>query len=315
MPLFMRYIILKSKQWQQLFCSKNTPLQYLDSFNGVNICVKRDDLNHEIVQGNKLRKLKYNFKYALENDYQELITFGGAFSNHILALAQASNLCGLNCTGFIRGDELSGAKNKWSSTLKLAESLGMKLKFVSRADYRHKLSSSTVKAYLHDLKNKAYYIPEGGSNARALLGVKEIITELKAASFVPTHIITACGTGGTLAGLIDGVVENGWKTMLIGIPVLKGAQFIEKKIERLAYNHRSSSWQLYHNYHAGGYAKINKETLDFGKKFNQKNNIPLDKIYTAKTFYATYDLIRQGVIKINSSVLIIHTGGLQGGAI
>lgn len=302
-------------KWHELFSAKNTPVNKLKSFKGVNISVKRDDLNHKIIQGNKLRKLKYNLKHAIDNKYTALVTFGGAFSNHIVATAQAAKLCNIECIGFIRGDELQKQVNKWSETLKQAQKIGMQFVFLNREEYRKKQTSLLVKKHLEQKNSKVYVIPEGGSNQLALKGVAEIIEELKLQVGEPTHIITACGTGGTLAGLIDGVALQGWETEIIGIPVLKGAQFLLKDIKNLSHNQAKVNWQLFFDYHAGGYAKINQVTIDFGVQFVKDTSINLDKVYTSKSFYAAYDLIENGYIKPGSHLVILHTGGLQGGLI
>jgi 1-aminocyclopropane-1-carboxylate deaminase/D-cysteine desulfhydrase-like pyridoxal-dependent ACC family enzyme len=303
----------KLKLWHKTFCSIPTPLQRLNPIKGINISVKRDDLNHLVIQGNKLRKLKYNIKYAIENNCKCVATFGGAYSNHLLATAQAAQIFGYTSFGFVRGDELEKQPQKWSQTLIQAQAFGMKLIFLSRHEYRLKEDSEIVKKHLNMQTSVHYVIPEGGSNALAVQGVKELIGELNLQKFSPTHIICACGTGGTLAGLIEGVAAHKMKAQIIGIPVLKGAEFLTQDIVDLSPNHAQVQWQLNHNYHAGGYAKSNQKTLEFAHNFSLLNKIALDKIYTAKSFYATYDLILNGEITSESSVLIIHTGGLQGG--
>lgn len=305
----------KKNLWEQLFISNATKIQSIDCYLGVNIVVKRDDLNHNLVQGNKLRKLKYNFKQAIDQNYKEIMTFGGAWSNHILATASAANYCGIKSIGFIRGDELKENKHKWSDTLKSAENNGMEFVFLNRQDYRLKFNSSLVKTYIQQSKTNLYSIPEGGSNQLAIKGVIEIVDELKQQRGEPSHIVSACGTGGTLAGLIDGVAKQGWRTRVLGVPVLKGGEFLRQDIEGLSNHHPKVKWKLYYDYHAGGYAKMNEETLNFAKEFTLKNKINLDKIYTAKTFYATYDLINKGEIPAGSNVVILHTGGLQGGVV
>jgi len=300
--------------YNTLFCTKKSPCVLLKPFKKVNLICKRDDLNHPTVQGNKLRKLKYNFLHALENNFSQLATFGGAYSNHIVAIAQAAKLSNIKVLGFIRGNELRGSPEKWSQTLHDANNAGMELVFLSRQEYRQKEQSLTVENHLSQAQ-RTYLIPEGGSNKLALLGVVEIIDELAEQIEPPTHIITACGTGGTCAGLIDGVAKHGWQTKVIGIPVLKGAKFLQQDIKNLSQQHSQVDWQLYFNYHGGGYAKLEERQLLFGKTFSQSTNIPLDKVYNVKSFFATYDLIKKGEINAKSSVVILHTGGLQGGVI
>ncbi|VAW39805.1 pyridoxal phosphate-dependent deaminase, putative, partial [hydrothermal vent metagenome] len=281
----------------------------------VKIWIKRDDLNHQIVQGNKLRKLKYNLEYAIKNSYTQLVTFGGAWSNHIVATAGAARLCDLQSTGFIRGDELQNYPKKWSNTLKQAAEYNMQLIFLNRQEYRQKEHSTLVAKFIDNLPQKPYLIPEGGSNRLALKGVAKIIIELSQQIQPPTHIVTACGTAATMAGLIDGVAKMKWQTKIIGISVLKGASFLRQNIHKLASSHQQVNWQLYSNYHFGGYAKVTENLIQFGKKFVNNTNVNLDKIYTAKSFYAVYDLISAGKITAGSNVVILHTGGLQGGLI
>lgn len=302
-------------KWQKNFELKPTPIDTLNQSQGVSIAVKRDDLNHETIQGNKLRKLKYNLKFALENNYRTIATFGGAWSNHIVATAKAANLCDLQSIGFIRGDELEKPEAKWSETLKASAGYGMQLIFLSRQEYRLKQSSKMVASFINNHNSSIYMIPEGGSNDLALIGVAQIIGELAQQIDEPSHIVAACGTGGTLAGLIDGVVKQEWNTKIIGIPVLKGAAYLNDEVKKLSKHHNQANWKLYCDYHAGGYAKINQKTLQFAKEFTLENKINLDKIYNAKSFYATFDLIDKGKIPMGSSVVILHTGGLQGGII
>jgi 1-aminocyclopropane-1-carboxylate deaminase len=305
---------MKSNQeWIKVFQQKRTPLQLLNNYKGVTISVKRDDLNHALVQGNKLRKLKYNLMHALENGYDCVATFGGAWSNHILATANAADLCGIKCIGVIRGEELENQPGKWSETLNKSAQAGMELHFLNRQQYRLKHNSKVVQSVISSYPRNVFLIPEGGSNRLAVLGVAEIISELQQQTQSPTHIISACGTGGTLAGLIEGVAAQAWDTQVWGIPVLKRADFLYQDIKKLSPHQEKVKWQLFGNYHAGGYAKMDDNTMSFAKKFIQDNSIDLDKIYTAKAFFATYDLIDKGMIPAGSKVIVLHTGGLQDG--
>ncbi|MFK8013788.1 MAG: 1-aminocyclopropane-1-carboxylate deaminase/D-cysteine desulfhydrase [Marinicellaceae bacterium] len=303
-------------QWKNLFCQNVTPVNQLENLKDIEIYIKRDDLNNSIVQGNKLRKLKYNFKYAIENNKDTIVTFGGAWSNHILAVAKSAALCNLKCIGFIRGDELQDQRNRWSSTLLKASEFGMNLVFLDRQEYRLKQHSNQVKKQLLDMTSQVHVIPEGGSNVLALKGVSEVITELiDQVQLPPTHIITACGTGGTAAGLILGVNQLHWDSKVIGIPVLKGAHFLDDDISQFVSNKSLDNWSLYQDYHFGGYAKVTDQLKQFGTEFVSKNHIDLDKIYTVKSFFAAFDLIDKNIIPPKSRVLILHTGGLQGGSI
>ena len=304
----------KFKNWQDVFCPHITALDKLDDIQNVKVSVKRDDQNHPIIQGNKLRKLKYNVRHILENHEPILVTFGGAWSNHIGASAHAALICGIQSIGFIRGEELKNLPHLWSETLVQADKNGMKLFFLSRKEYRLKHKSKEVIKILNQLKKDFFLVPEGGSNNLAIQGAEEIVSELKQQANEPTHIITACGTGGTMAGLIRGVFNEGWKTKIIGIPVLKNGMFLESEIKSMIGN-QLQNWQLYTSYHFGGYGKVNSELVRFGKTFVKTTDIDLDKIYTSKVFYASYDLIQKGEIPPNSHVIILHTGGLQGGSI
>ena len=299
--------------WKKLFCPEPTAINEIEKIKSINVLVKRDDLNHPVIQGNKLRKLKYNFKYFLDNDFSTIATFGGAFSNHIVATAQASKLLNSPCIGFIRGDELENNPHKWSPTLVTANRLGMKLFFLSRQEYRHKDNSKIYQKLASYSSEKIYVVPEGGSNSLALLGVQEIIDELEGQIKAPDYIVCACGTGGTLAGLIDGIAQKGWRTQVIGIAVLKGAQFLTQEVVRLSQGQARVDWQIIHDYHGGGYAKTTALMKNFGHQFVTSKNIPLEKIYTLKSFYATYDLIERSYFEKDSTVVILHTGGLQGG--
>lgn len=303
------------KNWLPLFNPGITPLQVIESYQDISISIKRDDLNHQIIQGNKLRKLKYNIKYAIDNNYHSIATFGGAWSNHIVATARAAALCHISSIGFIRGDELENQPNKWSHSLVQAADCGMQLVFLSRQEYRQKLHGQSVNCFIKKYAHPIYIIPEGGSNTRALQGVSEIIDELAEQTKEPGYIITACGTGGTMAGLIDGVAQHNWMTKVIGISVLKGANYLIDEVQKLSVHHSKVSWQISHNYHAGGYAKIDNKTEQFAKQFSKKTGIYLDLIYTAKAFFGAYDLIKSGEIQTNSRIVIIHTGGLQGGIV
>jgi 1-aminocyclopropane-1-carboxylate deaminase/D-cysteine desulfhydrase-like pyridoxal-dependent ACC family enzyme len=303
------------KKWTHLFNPEITPLQAMGNYHGVDVWIKRDDLNHTTIQGNKLRKLKFNINYAIQNNYQCIATFGGAWSNHIVATAKAASLCGLKSVGFIRGDELENKPEKWSTSLIQAYESGMQLVFLNRQEYRQKLNGISVEKFIEDSPYSTYTIPEGGSNTLALQGVSEIIDELTQQIKEPSHIILACGTGGTLAGIIDGVADHNWQTKVIGISVLKGANYLTNEVKSLSMHHDKVNWQISHDYHAGGYAKINDLTEHFALDFSNKTGVILDKIYTSKAFYGAYDLIKLGEIQANSRIVIIHTGGLQGGAI
>lgn len=267
---------------------------------GIEVYVKREDVLHSEISGNKFRKLKYNLIEARNLGFTKLLTFGGAYSNHIAAVAAAGKEFGFETIGVIRGEELQ-EKYLENPTLKKASENGMQFEFVTRTQYRDKNNV----AFLDQLKNKFgnfYLIPEGGTNELAVKGCKEILTnDDKMFDF----ICCAVGTGGTISGIINSLKPH---QKAIGFPALKG-DFLTEDIQKYAENSR---WNLVTDYHFGGYAKLNDELKQFMKQFFKKYLISLDPVYTSKTFFGVIDLISKGYFKPDSKILIIHTGGLQG---
>ena len=266
----------------------------------VELYIKREDLIHPQISGNKYRKLKYNLLKAKELKYDTLLTFGGAYSNHIAATAYAGKMNGMKTLGVIRGEELVGS---WSSnpTLSAAHKLGMKFKFVSRADYRKK----DIAGFLDNLKvefGNFYMVPEGGTNKLAVMGCEEILTP-KDSKF--DEICCSVGTGGTLAGLINSATPN---QHVLGFPALKG-DFLKKDICKFVEN---GNWELCTDYHFGGYARVNESLVSFINEMNQNVGIPLDPVYTGKMIYGILDMIAKDYFKPRTKILAIHTGGLQG---
>lgn len=267
---------------------------------GIEVYVKREDVLHSEISGNKFRKLKYNLIEARTLGFTKLLTFGGAYSNHIAAVAAAGKEFGFETIGVIRGEELQ-EKYLGNPTLKKASENGMKFEFVSRTQYRDKNNA----AFLDQLKNKFgdfYLIPEGGTNNLAVKGCKEILTD---DDKMFDFICCAVGTGGTISGIINSLKPH---QKAIGFPALKG-DFLKEDIQKYAENNR---WNLVTDYHFGGYAKLNDELKQFIKQFFKKYLISLDPVYTSKTFFGVIDLISKGYFKPDSKILIIHTGGLQG---
>jgi 1-aminocyclopropane-1-carboxylate deaminase len=265
---------------------------------GVRLLIKREDLNHPFVSGNKWWKLKNNLAEAVRHNYQTVLTYGGAYSNHIVATAAAARELGLNSVGIIRGEQTL----PMNAALSFAKSQGMHLYHISRDAYRTKSPSDD---YLRQFGN-FYWIPEGGSNLQAVKGVQEFALTL---NIHYDYICCAVGTGGTLSGLIEGVPEN---KKIIGFPVLKGGEFLIDSIKKLS--EKSShqfNWQLKFDYHVGGYAKKTPQLMQFIMDFKTNHNIPLDFIYTAKMMLGVYDLISKGFFERGSTILTIHTGGLQ----
>lgn len=298
--------------------AETTPVETIQ-WRGVKVWVKREDLNHPIVQGNKQHKLKHNLIAAKQQGADTLVTFGGAYSNHLVATAYVAQQAGLKSLGVVRGDELKYCQERWSPTLKHCHQFGMQLEFVNRADYRKKQQSGTVQQLLHGL-DSPFIIPEGGSNVAAVHGVAEWMMTIKAQlNQAPSHVICPVGTGGTLAGVVAGCFRNQWACQVIGVAVLKGLQSVKQDINQWlsAYNQdlKIPDWQINQVFHGGGYAKLTPDMVAFGQQFKASHHMPLDKIYNVKSFYALDMLIQQGVVKPHDRPLIIHTGGLQGGIV
>lgn len=267
---------------------------------GIELFIKREDKIHSFVSGNKYRKLKYNILEADKMGFKTLLTFGGAYSNHIAAVASAGDVLGFKTIGIIRGDELEKAVNS-NPTLSFAKDCGMQFKFVSREDYRDKTSTT----YIEKLKvefGAFYLIPEGGTNDLAIKGCEEILYDKDE---IFDYICCAVGTGGTVSGLINCSKPG---QQVLGFPALKG-DFLHKDISKFA---TKNNWKLITDYHFGGYAKINEELVTFINQFKNKHNIPLDPLYTGKMVYGIFDLIEKGYFPKGTKILAIHTGGLQG---
>ena len=272
----------------------------IDLPNGISLVIKREDLIHPFVSGNKFRKLKYNLLQAKAENQSTLLTFGGAYSNHIAAVAYAGKENGFQTIGVIRGDELTD-KIASNPTLKFAQECGMQFEFVSRETYRLK----TEAAFLEQLEQKHgsfYLIPEGGTNDLAVKGCEEILTQEDG---VFDYVATAIGTGGTISGIINSALPH---QKILGFPALKG-DFLQDEIRNFVQN---DNWELITDYHFGGYGKVNSDLVDFINRFLKKTKIPLDPIYTGKMVFGIVDLIEKNYFPKNSKILLIHTGGLQG---
>ena len=265
--------------------------------------IKREDLLHPFVSGNKFRKLKYNLLEAEKTQKETIVTFGGAFSNHIAATAAACQERGLKSIGIIRGEELAEDIEQTlagNPTLRFAQQCGMQFKFVSRTVYREKNNASFINELEREFPN-SFIVPEGGTNDLAVKGCEEILTEQDEQFDV---ICSPVGTGGTISGLINASKRH---QKILGFPALKG-DFLQKEIDKFA---KKNNYELILDYHFGGYAKVNVELIEFINKFNDENNIPLDPIYTGKMVFGIFDLLKKGKFN-NKKVLMIHTGGLQG---
>lgn len=277
-----------------------TPYQTLELPQPVQLTIKRLDQIHPQISGNKFFKLKYNFSAAQQQGLRQVLTFGGAYSNHIAATAYAAQLVGFQSIGIIRGEELS--TQDLNPTLQVAQDFGMQLHFVSRAEYRLRHESE----YLQQLQRQypqAFIIPEGGTNTLAIQGTQEILTSEDRENY--DVICCAVGTGGTIAGLIESSSEQ---QQVLGFSALKG-DFLQHDIQQWT---TKTNWTLTDAYCCGGYAKTTDELLQFMQQFEQQYTIPLEQVYTAKMMMGLFDLIQQNHFPANTRILAIHTGGLQG---
>ena len=266
----------------------------------VSVTIKRLDLVHPQISGNKFFKLKYNFLEAQRLGFKKVLTFGGAYSNHIVATAFAAHLCGFESLAIIRGEEL--AQRPLNSTLMTAQQLGMQLEFINREDYRQKNSV----AFLEQLQIRYpehYVIPEGGTNALAIQGCKEILTPTDLTRF--DLICCAVGTGGTLTGLIEASAEH---QQVLGFSALKG-DFLTQDIQQWT---TKRNWRLTDEFCQGGYAKTTAELMQFIQQFEAQHQIALEQVYTGKMLLGIEKMLQRGDIAKDQRILIIHTGGLQG---
>ena len=300
------------KDWKNIlqndFIDPNVPVEEIvDPIikeSGVRLLVKREDLNHQFLSGNKWQKLKYNLVAARKDGFDTILTFGGAFSNHIYAVAAAGKLFDFKTIGIIRGYE----RLPLNPTLSFAADAGMKIHYIDKENYRKRNNKVFINS-LKDKHGKIYIIPEGGTNALGVKGARDILLNVNENY---DYVCCACGTGGTLAGLITGL--DG-KAQVFGFAVLKGENFLIEDVKNLVYEFSGknyNNWKINLDFHFGGYAKINLELIQFIKRFEIVNNISLEPIYTGKLFYGIYELIGTGYFKRGTTILAIHTGGLQG---
>jgi 1-aminocyclopropane-1-carboxylate deaminase/D-cysteine desulfhydrase-like pyridoxal-dependent ACC family enzyme len=268
----------------------------------IQLHIKRDDLLHPIISGNKWRKLKYTLLYALTHGHQHIISMGGAYSNHLHALAYIGHKLNIKTTGLVRGEQ-PAEENQTLSDLK---KWGMTLEFVSRSVFRELRKNRG-----HDSKPakqyKGFWIPEGGATQDALRGVSEILQEIIDIDF--DMLTLACGTGTTLAGLAKTLPDT---KRILGFSALKGGGFLEKDIKKLLRKKSCHNWSVNFDYHFGGFAKSNEELISFIEEFQSHNNIPLEPIYNGKMLFGLIDLIKNNSFKKGQQIIAIHTGGLQG---
>ncbi|MEH0158072.1 pyridoxal-phosphate dependent enzyme [Limibacter armeniacum] len=290
---------------------EGTPLEQIhdpviESY-GVELFIKRDDLIHPAISGNKWRKLKYNIEEAKRQKKRKLLTFGGAYSNHIYAVAYAGKRFGFETVGIIRGEE----HLPLNATLTYAKSVGMELLYMDRATFRKHDNEEIIEELKQQLGD-FYLVPMGGTNRFAIPGCMEIVKEVNAVTEEYDYICSACGTGGTLAGIIVGMNNN---KKVIGFPALKGADFLSDDINTLLHESEVdkafNNWELNLDYHFGGYAKKKPELMSFIKGFQERTGVELEFIYTGKMMFGIYDLIQNGFFKRGEKVIAVHTGGLQ----
>ncbi len=279
----------------------------LEERRGVRILLARDELTHPELPGNKWRKLKYNLREADRLGHDTLLTFGGAYSNHLAAVAAAGRLTGRRTVGIVRGEEL--AERPLNPTLARARTDGMELRFIDRATYRRKHEPEVLADLLRET-GPAYVLPEGGSNALALPGCAELVAEVQALTTFDV-LAVSCGTGGTLAGLLTGLAGQ---HQALGFAALQGADFLRADIDQLtqqATGRTYANWELRTDYAAGGYARLTPELRQFIIDFRQRHGILLDPIYTGKMMAGLFDLVEKGHFARGTTVVAVHTGGLQ----
>lgn len=281
-----------------MFTNLYSPLHPLKHPSRTQILVKRDDLIDPYISGNKWRKLKYILSTAAEQQKTHLVTFGGAYSNHLVATAAACARMNLKSTAFVRGEAVE------NEMLLLCRLYGMNLIFTDRTSYKNK--SLLFEKNFGDDKN-AFFVDEGGASPEAVRGCAELINELP---IVADHIFCAAGTGTTAAGLLKGIHQRSLKTFLHVIPVLKGGGFIADEI--LKHTGNLDQLVLHTDYHFGGYAKTQSALIHFIKRFTAEEGILIDPVYTAKMFFAIEDLSAKQYFKTEDKIVALHTGGLLG---
>lgn len=286
---------------KELIPQQNCRIDAVNAFLKFHIeaAVLRLDLLHPVISGNKWFKLKEYLKEAGDLTKKSILTFGGAFSNHIVATAAAAKQFGFNSVGLIRGEK----PEKFSDTLNDALSFGMKLFFISREEYKKKIIPNEV--FEQYDAGSIYIINEGGYGLKGAEGAGAILKPVDASGF--THIVSAVGTGTTLAGLLNAATPS---QKITGFSVMKNNFSLQKEIEDLLIEKKE--FHLIHDYHFGGYAKYNLQLIAFMNEWYRTTGIPSDFVYTGKLFFAVNDLVQKNYFPLHSKILIIHSGGLQG---
>lgn len=270
---------------------------------GVRLSMLRLDQVHPTISGNKWYKLKYNLQRAREEEHDTLLTVGGAYSNHLYATAAAGQAYGFRTIGIVRGE----AHVPLNPTLQFCYDQGMELHYVRRDVFRQR-GEAGFQPELAQQFGRHYFLPEGGTNALAVQGCAEVIPDAPDVDYVACCV----GTGGTLAGVL---LRTAGQASVLGFPALKGGDFLQDEVNRLTQQYigrRYDHYQLVHDYHFGGYARVPPELIDFINTFYQTTGISLEPIYTGKMLYGLYDMIKKGHFSAGSRMLVIHSGGLQG---
>ncbi len=276
----------------------------LPADSDVLLFIKRIDLVHPVISGNKWYKMKYNIAEMKKEGIKTLVTLGGAYSNHIHAVAEAGSIFGFSTIGLIRGEE----HLPLNATLDYAVSRGMELHYVDRTSFR-KRDTEEFAEWIRGKFGEVYVLPVGGSNALAVKGCAEIVEQI---DMDFDYLCCSCGSGGTLAGLIEGLSG---KQYVIGFSALRGAGFLEDDINKLIHDYSGkqySNWSLQTEYHFGGFGKVDNELVDFMNSFEEMNNIKIEPLYTGKMLYGLNDLISKNYFPAGSKIIAVHTGGLQG---
>lgn len=295
-----------------MFQNLNSPLQFLGNIRGVELWIKHDDLIHPQVSGNKWRKLKYYLRDFRESGKEMILTFGGAFSNHIAATAALGKMAGIPTKALVRGEEVQS-----NPTLDFCREQGMEIEAIPRKRYDTKDDPAFLQM-MEETLPEVYIIPEGGKGPLGVKGCTEIMDEVEEPF---DYVCAAAGTGTTMAGLLLG----DYRARFLCFPALKGGIFLKRAIARHILDFKSSfstkhdekvlvneRLTIHENYHFGGYAKVTPELIGFMNTFYEKYGVPLDPVYTGKMMCGIFDLIEKGEIPAGKKLLALHTGGLQG---
>ena len=263
----------------------------------VNIFIKRDDLIHPVIEGNKFRKLKYNIEKIIKGQYKVIETFGGAYSNHLLAVSQAGKYINIPTIGYVN----AAYADPNNHTLKACAENGMELRLIDKVNFKKLLEEG------RGIDNNSYFLPEGGSNEEALKGTSEIVTEILVQLPSASHIVCPLGTGGTIAGM---TTTDNKHLKIIAVPVLKmdAVSHLQNKFNQLDFD----DLEIWPDCHFGGYAKIQPELIDFIKTWYDDTNIVIDPIYNGKALYGLFDKINNDHFPEGSNIIYVHTGGSQG---